>query len=390
MENCGNCVDDSFYSVTNFASEFGWIGMPSLEALSPVLGRPEDDYTFLSPAMLDRQNRITPAATSQNMLLWNFDQYATPYITKPDASSFRRVIHMSQVAQTDCLRAEAEHYRRGRDTLHATAGSTYWMLNDNWPTASWASLEYGGRPKLLHYAAAQFYSAVAVSSFCTPSITACTGVVVHIGSEKLEPLKNAVLQVDVIRWTDGVASTVAEQSVSLGAQGGATFAYNGTRFTSMLKTAGCASVSDCFVSTKLVLRSDPHGSGGNDGSATAAGEIAIAPPSYQWLTLWKHAVLKPATFTLTTATLRANEGAGDDTQSAVEVTVTSNVVAPQAMVHCGEASDFGSFDTNALLLLPNVPTKFIYTPRAFEPAGKHTPCAKGKDFYVVAVNGITQ
>ena len=75
MESCGNCVDDAFYEMTNFASEFGWIGMPSLEALSPVLGKPEEDYTFLSPAMVDRQNRITPAATSANMMLWNFDQY---------------------------------------------------------------------------------------------------------------------------------------------------------------------------------------------------------------------------------------------------------------------------------------------------------------------------
>ena len=72
--------------------------MPSLESLSPVLGAPEEDYTFLSAAMLDRQNRITPAATSQNMLLWNFDQYATPYINKADASAFRRIIHMSQVS----------------------------------------------------------------------------------------------------------------------------------------------------------------------------------------------------------------------------------------------------------------------------------------------------
>ena len=36
---CNNCVDDSFYPNTSFASEFGWIGMPSLESLAPVLGQ---------------------------------------------------------------------------------------------------------------------------------------------------------------------------------------------------------------------------------------------------------------------------------------------------------------------------------------------------------------
>ena len=39
LERCGNCVDDSFYRRTSFASEFGSIGMPSFESLQPVLGQ---------------------------------------------------------------------------------------------------------------------------------------------------------------------------------------------------------------------------------------------------------------------------------------------------------------------------------------------------------------
>ena len=130
MENCRNCVDDSFYRDTSFASEFGWIGMPSFESLSPVLPN-ASQYTMHSPAMVDRQNRITPILTTENTVKWNFDAKAAPYIDRADPDAFKRVIHMSQVAQTDCVRAESEHYHRGRDSVYKTAGATFWMLNDN-------------------------------------------------------------------------------------------------------------------------------------------------------------------------------------------------------------------------------------------------------------------
>ena len=42
-------------------------------------------------------------------------------------------------------------------------GSLYWQINDNWPVASWASIDYYGRWKALHYMAVKFYASVAVS-----------------------------------------------------------------------------------------------------------------------------------------------------------------------------------------------------------------------------------
>jgi beta-mannosidase len=61
LANCRNCVDDSFYMETVFASEFGWIGMPSLESLSPYLSAELGDYNMMSPAMVARQNREFPS-----------------------------------------------------------------------------------------------------------------------------------------------------------------------------------------------------------------------------------------------------------------------------------------------------------------------------------------
>ena len=30
-------------------------------------------------------------------------------------------------------------------------GALYWQLNNIWPTVSWASIEFGGKWKMLHY-----------------------------------------------------------------------------------------------------------------------------------------------------------------------------------------------------------------------------------------------
>ncbi len=42
-------------------------------------------------------------------------------------------------------------------------GAIYWQLNDCWPVASWASVDYCGRLKALHYFAKRFFAPVMIS-----------------------------------------------------------------------------------------------------------------------------------------------------------------------------------------------------------------------------------
>lgn len=42
-------------------------------------------------------------------------------------------------------------------------GAIYWQINDCWSVASWASIDYSGRWKALHYYARRFFAPVLIS-----------------------------------------------------------------------------------------------------------------------------------------------------------------------------------------------------------------------------------
>ncbi|CAG2123319.1 unnamed protein product, partial [Medioppia subpectinata] len=46
-----------------------------------------------------------------------------------------------------------------------TMGALYWQLNDIWPAPTWASIEFGGKWKILHSFARHFYDNLLVSPY---------------------------------------------------------------------------------------------------------------------------------------------------------------------------------------------------------------------------------
>ena len=132
--------------------------MPSVKALVPVLGPADTDYMLDAPMVAYRQNGVFPQNKVCNIVKYFFGAFAAPHLNTSSVASFRRVVHMSQVLQSTCLRAETEHYRRGRDNAARMSGSLYWMMNDVWPAPSWSTIEYGGRRKFLHYEAKRYKS----------------------------------------------------------------------------------------------------------------------------------------------------------------------------------------------------------------------------------------
>jgi len=83
-----------------------------------------------------------------------------------DETGFGSFVYLTQVVQAMCLKSEAEHYRRYKgDSSVYTMGTIYWQLNDIWQAPTWSGTEYGGRWKLLHYYAKNFYAPVLVSRY---------------------------------------------------------------------------------------------------------------------------------------------------------------------------------------------------------------------------------
>jgi beta-mannosidase len=83
--------------------------------------------------------------------------YLDQRLRKP--RDFADLVYLTQVNQAQAIDMAARHHRGCRPV---TLGSLYWQLNDTWPAISWASVDYNGQWKLLHYAARRFFAPQAI------------------------------------------------------------------------------------------------------------------------------------------------------------------------------------------------------------------------------------
>jgi len=76
-------------------------------------------------------------------------------------------------------------------------GTIYWQLNDIWEGASWASLEYGGRWKVLQYYAKQFFEPVLVSPYID------SGVLYVYSVSDSQKVQTGTLTIQAISYSSG-------------------------------------------------------------------------------------------------------------------------------------------------------------------------------------------
>lgn len=129
-----------------FVSEFGYQSFPSLTSIKSFC--PADQLNLTSPIMEDHQRNLR----GNSIILENFSRYYR------FPSSFEAQVILSQIQQAKAMQTAIEYYRT---LMPYCLGTLYWQLDDCWPVASWSSLEYGGRYKVLHYSARRFYESVA-------------------------------------------------------------------------------------------------------------------------------------------------------------------------------------------------------------------------------------
>uniref|UniRef100_A0A452TFM1 Beta-mannosidase n=1 Tax=Ursus maritimus TaxID=29073 RepID=A0A452TFM1_URSMA len=151
-----DCWNWKVFPKARFVSEYGYQSWPSFSTLEKVSS--QEDWSYNSKFSLHRQHH----ANGNNEMLHQIGfHFKFPESTDP-LQTFKDTIYLTQVMQAQCVKTETEFYRRSRseivDGQGYTMGALYWQLNDIWQAPSWASLEYGGKWKMLHYFARHFFA----------------------------------------------------------------------------------------------------------------------------------------------------------------------------------------------------------------------------------------
>lgn len=151
-----------------FMSEFGFQALPPLKTIATYAD--PADWNMTSYIMEHHQRS---GSGNGLMIAQMTDTFRMP-------KDFASLVYLSLLLQAEGIRYGVEHWRRNRNRV---SGTLIWQLNDCWPVASWASLDYFGRWKALHYAAKRFYAPLLLS-------VAEDGqtMKVHVTSDRVEPV----------------------------------------------------------------------------------------------------------------------------------------------------------------------------------------------------------
>ncbi len=133
-----------------YLSEFGFESFPCEKTVNSFT-LPEDRNIF--SRIMEMHQRCKGA--NKKILTYLADTFKYP-------NEFGTMLYASQLLQAEAIRYGVEHLRRNRND-NRCMGALYWQLNDIWPVASWASIDYFGRYKALQYVAKRFFAPVMIS-----------------------------------------------------------------------------------------------------------------------------------------------------------------------------------------------------------------------------------
>jgi beta-mannosidase len=131
-----------------FMSEYGFQSFPQIETVNAYTI--PSDHDIQSPVMLAHQKHPRGNQLIREYMLREY----------PEPKDFDSFLYVSQVLQAEGIKVGAEHLRR---IMPHNMGSLYWQLDDDWPVASWSSIDYYGRWKALQYYARRFYNDLLIS-----------------------------------------------------------------------------------------------------------------------------------------------------------------------------------------------------------------------------------
>lgn len=176
-----------------FCSEFGFQSFPSNRLIETFT---EEYDRNVSSTVMDVHQR-NQGGNSRIV------ETLARYFRFPE--TFADMTWLSQVSQALAMKTAIEFWRSCKPRC---MGTLFWQLNDTWPVASWASLEYGGHWKLTQYFARRFFAPVLV---CAQPDAATGELIVLAINDSPEPVSLAIEVQSVCR--DGRLSTLGSWSV---------------------------------------------------------------------------------------------------------------------------------------------------------------------------------
>jgi beta-mannosidase len=135
-----------------FCSEFGFQSYTSNVIVDSFTDK--KDLNIASPVMEVHQKNV---GGNERIAGTMFRYFRFP-------KDFPNFVYLSQIQQGLAIKTAVEYWRSLKPHC---MGTVIWQLNDTWPVASWASLDYGGNWKAMHYQARRFFAPVSV--FAIPS-----------------------------------------------------------------------------------------------------------------------------------------------------------------------------------------------------------------------------
>ncbi len=171
-----------------YVSEFGFQSFPCLKTVETFTA-PEDRNIFSRVMEMHQRN----VAANGKIMTYLAATYLYP-------ADFDTLLYASQLLQADAIRYGIEHFRRNRGRC---MGTIVWQLNDIWPVASWAGIDYYGRWKALHYAEKRAFAPVMISCeetgelserpFCVAQPAPIRKAArLHVANETFEPVSGEV------------------------------------------------------------------------------------------------------------------------------------------------------------------------------------------------------
>lgn len=171
-----------------YLSEFGFQSFPCLKTVE-TFTEPEDRNIFSRVMEMHQRNR----AANGKILEYLSATYLYP-------ADFDMLLYASQLLQADAVRYGIEHFRRHRGRC---MGTVVWQLNDIWPVASWAGIDYYGRWKALHYAEKRAFAPIMISCEEVGELSERPHCIlqpvqieksarIHVANETMEPVSGRV------------------------------------------------------------------------------------------------------------------------------------------------------------------------------------------------------